>query len=87
MGFSVLVENGRALGEVVADAVQMGVGEGDLDGEVALRCADVGERFVVGPRDLLRDGDVGSAADGGHGREEVFEARGIGVQRGKGRFS
>ena len=58
VGFGVLLEDGRAFREIVAYAVEVRVGEGDLDGEVALCGANVSVGFVVGPANLFGDGDV-----------------------------
>ena len=46
VSFGVLLEDWSALSEVVANAVKMRVGEGDLDGEIALCGSDVGVGLV-----------------------------------------
>jgi hypothetical protein len=46
VGFGILLEDGSTLSEVVADAVKMRVGEGDLDGKISLRGSDVGVSLI-----------------------------------------
>ncbi len=54
----VLLEDRADLGKIEADAGEVGMGEGNLGGGVALRGADVYEGLVVRPGEFGGDGDV-----------------------------
>jgi hypothetical protein len=56
------------------------VGERDLDGEPALRTADVDERLIATPVELRRDRLVRAHAEAGHGVQELPESRGLRVE-------
>jgi hypothetical protein len=80
VGGGVVLEDWAYLGEIEADSGDVGIGERDLNDEVALRGADVHGGFVLLPGKLLRDGQVGTAADAGHGFEEGAEPFRVGIQ-------
>ena len=74
---------GATSGKIETDAGEVRILERDLHDEVALRGAAVGCGLVFGPRKLRGDGEVGAAADAGHGAQEPLEPRGIGVEGGE----
>ena len=77
----VLLEHRRDAGQVESPALEVRVGEGDLDGQVALGGADVDEARTLAPGEPLGDLHVRAMADPGHGREEALEPGGVGVER------
>ena len=58
----------------------MGIGQGDLHREIALRRAGVGESLVVRPGKFCGDGHVAAVADAGHRGQELLQARRIGIE-------
>jgi len=69
--------------EVVPDPRQVRVGEGELDGKPALGGAQVHERAVLPPRELLCHRDGEPHAEPRHPLQERFQAGGIRVESGE----
>ena len=69
--------------EIETETTQVRVCETHLHGQTALRCANVGERLVVPPREFLGDGNGRTHADAGHGLEEAGKPVRISVQARK----
>ena len=80
-GGDVLLEDRRHLRQVESLAGEVRVGQRDLGRQVALGRAHVDERLVVLPGELARDRAVGAVADPGHGRQELLQPGGVGIQR------
>ena len=81
--FHVLFKDGGHLGQIETHAIEMRVLERDLHHQVALRCSAIGHGFVIGPGELLRDGEIRPAAHAGHGAQKRLKPGRIGIERGK----
>ena len=81
MRLDVTLVDGADCGQVEVDAREVRVRERDLDGQAALRAADVGEGLVVIPGKLPRDGARRAEAQSRHRAEEPFEPRGVCIER------
>ena len=82
-GGDVLLEDRTDDRQVEAAAAEMAVRQGDLHGEAALGGADVDERPVLLPGELLRHRSCRAEADARHGLEEEAQARGVRVESGE----
>ena len=60
--------------------LQLRIRECNLDGQIALRGADIGEGAVLAPRELPRHRDVGAAAEAGHCRQKQLQSRRIRIE-------
>ena len=76
----VLLEDRRHLGQVEAATGDVGVRQGDLHGEVPLGRTDVDEARVVTPGKELGDRVFAATAQARHRRQELPQARGVGVE-------
>ncbi len=83
VGFDVVLEDGRDLGQIEADPDEMRILEQHLREQVALRRPDVDDRLVLVPGELRGDGDVRAAAHAGHAAQKDFEPLGIGIECGE----
>ena len=73
--FDVLLEDRPDFRQIEADAGEVGMGESDLGGGVALRGADVARRFCSSAQgNLAAMAMCSAAADAGHGGEELLQA-------------
>src|SRR5437773_172660 len=77
---NVLFEDGANAGQVVPNPGQVRMGEGELYGKPALRGAQVDERAVVPPRELLRYCDGEPHAEPRHSLEKRLQAGGVRVE-------
>ena len=81
------LEDGAHLGKVEAQTCQVGMSEGDLDGEVTLGGSRIDEGLVVRPRKLCGDRNVRATTDARHRGKELFELGRIGVEGVEERFT
>src|SRR5712692_1754374 len=79
----VLFKDGRDFGKIESDSRQVPMGQRHLGDEISLGSADVYSTFVPAPGELAGDGQIGAVAEAGHGAQELFEPRGIGIERRK----
>ena len=81
------LEDGAHLGKVEAQTCQVGMSEGDLDGEVTLGGSRIDEGLVVRPRKLCGDRNVRATTDARHRGKELFELGRSGVEGVEERFT
>ena len=79
----VLFKDGSDFGKIESDSRQMRMGQRHLRDEISLGGAYVYGTLVFAPGKLGGDGQVGAVAEAGHGAQELFEPRGIGIERRK----
>src|SRR5690242_7552841 len=83
----IIVEDRRHDLQVEANSLQVWMSQRDLHRQIALRCSDIGESFVVGPREFLGDRHVRRLTKASHRNEELSQAVSVRIQRSKQGFS